>query len=129
MLRCSEPVVVLTGVTSAVTVTASASVPTSSTNLPRSRVSPLTTSTSFNVICLKPSMETRSAYRPGGSERSRKIPWSLEIADRTNPVAGSVAVTVAPGMTPSLSETSARNNAALALRQHLCRARKQEKQE
>ena len=105
MLRCSEPVVVFTGVTSAVTVTASASVPTSSTSRPRSRVSPLMIITSFRVICLNPSISIFSVYRPAGTDRTRKMPRSFETAVRTRPVVGSVAVTVAPGTTPSPSAT------------------------
>ena len=74
MLLWSELVVVLTGVTSAVTVTASASVPTSSSSLPRSRVSPLNSRTSFRVICLNPAISTRTVYRPAGRDRTRKMP-------------------------------------------------------
>ena len=103
MFRSSEPVVVFTGVTSAVTVMASASVPTSSKSLPRSRVSPLSSMTSLRLICLNPGISTRTPYLPAGSDSSRKMPRSSDTAERVRAVAGSVAITIAPGTTPSPS--------------------------
>ena len=57
------------------------------------------------LIGLKPSISTLTVYRPGCSAGIRNTPWSFDTPVRTTLVCTCVAVTVAPGTTPTLSAT------------------------